>query len=300
MCLARARNNNNSNTNSGKHAVLMLKNYHIATLLIGCALAVACVLAGAFENLGPLAVVLPALHVSTAAGSQEGSGHQTELYYFAEKSLDAVPSDVRLLSAWLDFPVNSSLMPLADSQLHSLNVTVPIDKVHGEGLLHRGAWIAVLRKPALHSSGPLEILLLRRGLHLKTCPGGWSLVGEHANFWEEWGSIVLRALREELKLDVDNLRPVDLTPGHSLLVKTAYTTNNRLELQATKLFYVVVSEASHIEPDSEVSEVAWLTLQAFSAKLADGLDVCNDELGQLVKLVVRKLLHAAELLDAFA
>ncbi|CAE8632465.1 unnamed protein product, partial [Polarella glacialis] len=134
--------------------------------------------------------------------------------------------DVRLLSSWLDFPVNSSLMPLADSQLHSLNVTVPIDKVHGEGLLHRGAWIAVLRKPALHSSGPLEILLLRRGLHLKTCPGGWSLVGEHANLGEEWRSIVLRALREELTLDVDDLRPVDLTPGHSLLVKTAQRSSS--------------------------------------------------------------------------
>lgn len=51
---------------------------------------------------------------------------------------------------------------------------VGISRAHGHdtAVLHRGVWIAVLRRP-LPSSGHMQVLMLKRNQDMATCPGAW-------------------------------------------------------------------------------------------------------------------------------
>mmetsp|Transcript_37796 Transcript_37796/g.106803 ORF Transcript_37796/g.106803 Transcript_37796/m.106803 type:complete len:337 (+) Transcript_37796:100-1110(+) len=70
---------------------------------------------------------------------------------------------------------------------------VGIDKAHRLALRHRGVWIFVLDER-------MAVLFLRRSESAMTCPGTWSIVGEHTHFNETWEQSVLRGLQEELRL----------------------------------------------------------------------------------------------------
>ena len=71
-----------------------------------------------------------------------------------------------------------------------------IDKAHREGIPHRGVWMIYLR-PASAFPGKYEILMVRRSLQAKTCPGAWSLPGEHTKFKESYRTTALRGSLEE-------------------------------------------------------------------------------------------------------
>merc|ERR1711887_253973 len=96
-------------------------------------------------------------------------------------------------------------------------------------------------------------------MDMKTCPGAMSFVGEHSNPLEEWRETALRGIAEELGLTSLALLPVDLTPGHSILVQTSYTELGKKEPQATKLFLVRLL--------AEVAAMHWLPLQNVSTLL---------------------------------
>eukprot|EP00035_Acanthoeca_spectabilis_P008717 m.157568 g.157568 ORF g.157568 m.157568 type:complete len:175 (-) comp14472_c0_seq1:2800-3324(-) len=145
---------------------------------------------------------------------------------------------------------------------------VGISRAHGHdtAVLHRGVWIAVLRRP-LPSSGHMQVLMLKRNQDMATCPGAWGLVGEHSLPHEPWLATTRRALMEELGLPksvVAAQRPLVMRGERgeaSVLVRTEYTETNRRELQATALVAVVLPDdiIPLIRPDDEVAEMKWQT-----------------------------------------
>jgi isopentenyldiphosphate isomerase len=173
---------------------------------------------------------------------------------------------------------------LEDADLESTGKIVPIGDAHGPGLLHRGLWLAVLRKGMDDSKH--EIYLLKRAPSLKTCPGVWGPVGEHSNSGESWEETARRAMREELTLQDGKHKLVNLLPNQSILVRTPYAELRRRELQATGLFAVSLSrdEANEIQPDEEVADVKWVPIQELET-----MHMCNKEIADLAKLMAQCL-----------
>lgn len=215
----------------------------------------------------------------------EGAKHEVELYAYNPPGRgDGSDLDV-LWRSWDDFPKDSNLMILEDSQLQSTGKIVPIGEAHEPGLLHRGLWLALLREG--NEEGRYEIYLLQRGPFLKTCPGAWGLVGEHSDQGETWIDTARRAMREELNFKDDKHRKlINLLSNQSVLVRTHYKEVGRRDLQATGIFAVVISrnEASKIRPDDEVADTKWVPIGELQ-----GMHMCNQEITFLTKLVVQLL-----------
>ena len=246
---------------------------------------------------------------------QEGAQHRVELYSFRQPVDDDNINNnynnneertKQEWSAWEDFPneTSHSLMHLDDANLISRKTVVSIDDAHRQGLLHRGVWLAVLRQTTQHSHRrhkPYQILLLQRQLFLKTCPGAWSLLGEHSDTGETWIATAQRALLEELQLDNNNNNNntdpssdqqfVNLFPGQSVLVRTEYVEVHRREMQATGLFAIVLGDEqikNQMQPDKEVADTAWVDI----AELYNGTRVfCNEQITSLAALVGRRLVE---------
>ena len=68
-----------------------------------------------------------------------------------------------------------------------------IDTAHRQGLLHTGHVLYVMDSAGM-------ILLLKRSNDVVTCPGTWSLLGEHAERGEDAIESAIRGIREELGL----------------------------------------------------------------------------------------------------
>lgn len=205
----------------------------------------------------------------------KGSMHLVELYAYNP------PGERMSWSAWDEFPDDSNLMVLEDANLNSTGTIVPIGEAHTMGLLHRGIWLAVLRK-GQDDGQHHEVMLLRRAPSLKTCPGAWGLCGEHSDPGEPWVETAGRAMREELLLDHAHHTLVNLLPQQSLLVRTPYTDLGRRDLQATALFAIRIShaEGNKIQPDEEVAEVKWIPIEELQ-----NVHACNAEITDLAKLV---------------
>ena len=74
-----------------------------------------------------------------------------------------------------------------------------LNDAHLEQLVHTGVWIHVTTDATNGGDDDdLQILLLKRGPQLMTCPNMWGLVGEHTNGNETPPETVQRALVEEL------------------------------------------------------------------------------------------------------
>lgn len=211
----------------------------------------------------------------------KGSMHRVELYsYSSSTSVEGTR-----WKGWEDFPEDSNLMVFEDDELTTTGKIVSINTAHKQGLLHRGIWVAVLRRNK-RMEGHHEILLLRRAATLKTCPNAWGLCGEHSDPGEEWADTARRAIQEELDLDDSQLSVVNLLPGQSVLVRTPYTDLGRRELQATGILAVVVTaeEANRIQPDDEVAEMKWVPIDKLET-----IHACNAEISALAKFVGQRL-----------
>ena len=69
--------------------------------------------------------------------------------------------------------------------------TYTIDVAHRRGLLHTGHVLYIMDADG-------KILFLQRSASVKTCPGTWSILGEHANAGEDARETVVRGVEEEL------------------------------------------------------------------------------------------------------
>ena len=219
--------------------------------------------------------------------------HPIEVFYYSPRETNA------RLVCWDDFS-SHSLMVLHDSALHTRNVSLSIDQVHREGLLHRSVWTAVVRAPVRRSRAAFlhdqrEVLLLRRTKDARTCPGAWGFVSEHPSPSESWRDTALRGVREKLRLHAGDLRAGDLTPGKLFLSQAIYPGGvQRKDLQATKLFLISLREdqAQKIVEDKEVMEMKWERLTSLQARL--GLknasnEFCGEGFIELARKLVGKV-----------
>jgi ADP-ribose pyrophosphatase YjhB (NUDIX family) len=131
-----------------------------------------------------------------------------------------------------------------------------------------------------------EVLILRRGQQLKTCPGAWGLVGEHSNEGEPWAETDRRAMQEELQV-FNAEEPVPLVNG-SLLVQCDYPELGKKELQATGLFAAQIPSGTNITFDSEVADTKWVRTTDLAAFAMPGR-FCNDEIAALGRVVADRL-----------
>lgn len=209
----------------------------------------------------------------------KGAMHQVELYSYSSSSSSAK------WTVWDDFPVDSNLMILDGDMLASTGNIVPINDAHKQGLLHRGIWLAVLRNTNDHHH---EILLLRRAASLKTCPNVWGLCGEHSDPGEAWVDTARRAIDEELRIKVSKPAVVNLLPNQSVLVRTVYVESGRLEMQATGILTITLTQeqAKRIQPDDEVAEFKWVPLKEFET-----IRACNDDITSVTRFVGQRLKH---------
>lgn len=81
-----------------------------------------------------------------------------------------------------------------------------IDFAHRNGYLHTGGILYVM-----DASGSL--LFLQRSSHMVTCPGTWSIPGEHSTSGEEVIETVIRGLEEELGFTSLGYNKEDVLPS---------------------------------------------------------------------------------------
>ena len=195
-----------------------------------------------------------------------------ELYSYAGKS------------NWSHFEPTDNLMELQDSALLSTQQAVQIDRTHRLGLLHRGLWLAVTRVAA---EGQKQVLMLKRGPQLVTCPGAWGFVGEHLEPAESWSAAAQRAAKEELSLQIAESQGINMIPGGSVLVRIPYAgRSDRKDLQACGLFVLPLDEQqiAHIKPDDEVAEMRWMSHHELSQMIERKEGLCNPEIVELAAL----------------
>jgi 8-oxo-dGTP pyrophosphatase MutT (NUDIX family) len=182
-----------------------------------------------------------------------------------------------------------------------------IDVVHRNGFIHMGSWIHVIDSPLTSDSEP-RILMIKRKEDLVTCPGTWSLVGEHAYRDESPLDTVRRGLKEELGsrfLDyVDRFGSITKLMDLPVYFELDYGPSKigrRTDKQVTYLWLVevpmeknvsgdAISSESTIEFDHEVADHAWKSLDEIKKLVkVDKHAFCHDKIISLMILGFREL-----------
>lgn len=170
-----------------------------------------------------------------------------------------------LWSAWwavgaLPFDSHASSEPLEyfDNAYQTPLGTLPIDQVHASGFPHKGVIVYVFWL----GPGPnIKVLVQRRSAAMVTCPGQWSVMGEHALPGESVRETSTRGLREELGLHVDE-RSVHVACAYEFHHEFHVRQGLRSDRQLTASVFIVLERDD--EPvlranPSEVSEYAWVS-----------------------------------------
>mmetsp|Transcript_20841 Transcript_20841/g.46270 ORF Transcript_20841/g.46270 Transcript_20841/m.46270 type:complete len:315 (-) Transcript_20841:971-1915(-) len=170
-----------------------------------------------------------------------------------------------------------------------------IDLAHREGLLHTGHVLYVM-----DSAGML--LLLKRSNEVVTCPGTWSLLGEHAERGEDAIESAIRGLREELGLsavsfvkgEFENTWSAEFEPNGTKRRRTTNSpranislatklplyyirfygprSDDRIDRQLTYLWIVQFSEPQRkldFKFDHEVKDHKWLSVEDLAGWLSE-------------------------------
>lgn len=183
-----------------------------------------------------------------------------------------------------------------------------IDVVHRNGHLHMGSWIHIVDSSLTSKSSEPKILMIKRKDNLVTCPGTWSLVGEHAYRDESPLDNVRRGLKEELGSrflgHVDKHGSISKLTDLPVYFELDYgprKIGRRIDKQITYLWLVEVvmdrnvshdrvSSDSMIEFDHEVADHTWKSLDEAEKWLeADKHAFCHDRIIDLMKLGFRQL-----------
>jgi isopentenyldiphosphate isomerase len=128
------------------------------------------------------------------------------------------------------FPKHGKI-PYYDTNFTTLQGTAGIDAVHRNALPHKGVWVYVL-------NSKYQLLLPRRGAHMKTCPSTLSIIGEHNDPEDkDWETAVRRGLREEIKVPQD-IADMPLHPLSLVTFRHQYA-NGRTDVQLSWRGYVV-------------------------------------------------------------
>lgn len=183
-----------------------------------------------------------------------------------------------------------------------------IDTVHRNGLIHMGGWIHII-DTSLTSKNEPRILMIKRKNDLVTCPGKWSLVGEHAFRDESPLDTVRRGIKEEL-----GSRFLDYIDTHGSITKLMdlpvyfeldygpSRIGRRIDKQVTYMWLVETSlerkgkfdseihTEKIIEFDHEVADHVWKPLSEAEKWLDDDKkSFCHEKISNLMKLGFRAL-----------
>ena len=164
-------------------------------------------------------------------------------------------------------PINATGDLIARSTLYS------IDKAHRQGLIHFGAWIWIEDVDG-------KVLILKRSPDLVTCPNSFSLVGEHAQGFEDPHETWRRAIREELgKAMLGRIKSVEQLPGSPVYYFRDYgmQDSNRIDRQFTYLWWIKMDRVGSqlpIKPDAEIAYHEWIE----TTKLREWLNEAHENL----------------------
>lgn len=185
-----------------------------------------------------------------------------------------------------------------------------IDTTHKNGLIHAGTWIHVVDS-SLKGTDP-KILLVKRGDNLVTCPGTWSLIGEHAFRNEVPLNTVRRGIQEEVgqrALDyVDKYGSIRNMTDFPVYYKRDYGASNggRVDRQITYLWLVEMNLGNIntggkgeeldvlLDLDDEVADHKWISLSEFEAWVSRDMKssskaFCHDTIISLISLGIDRL-----------
>uniref|UniRef100_A0A7S4IX81 Nudix hydrolase domain-containing protein n=1 Tax=Odontella aurita TaxID=265563 RepID=A0A7S4IX81_9STRA len=203
--------------------------------------------------------------------------------------------DVQIFDFPPGFDEPSHMDPLDPSVLLPRGF-VGIDTAHRQGRIHVGSIMYVIDTRGL-------VLLLRRGPDLVTCPGTWSVVGEHHFRDEEPRDAARRGIIEELGRafwdgGVEGVS--ELTPLPLYYIRDYGSANeNRVDRQLTYLWEVRLKkdhEVVHLELDEEVADHRWVSLGTFKKWLEDdgADDVFKDFCHETIAILLQQGLDGLE------
>jgi isopentenyldiphosphate isomerase len=196
---------------------------------------------------------------------------KNEIQYFELKNENAVmPSHLDMIDP------SKTLKPMG---------FLPLDTVHRQGKIHQGSWI-FLFDSSMKAKDP-KLLILKRGKQLVTCPGTWSLLGEHTFRDEGVIETVKRGMKEELGTQMFHY--MNKHGGIAKLSKFpvyyerdyGISNEGRIDRQFTYLHVIEMDRKikgiderhtqfidSLLELDDEVAEHKWISLKEFADILA--------------------------------
>lgn len=221
--------------------------------------------------------------------------HDMEIFELARLSSSSYP-------AHLD-PINP-LIELKHSGFEN------IDRTHKNGLIHAGTWIHVVDS-SLKGDDP-KLLLVKRGENLVTCPGTWSLIGEHAFRNEAPLNTARRGIQEEVgqrALDyVDKHGSIRNMTDIPVYYERDYGASNggRVDRQITYLWLVEMNLGKKnsggrgeelnvlLDLDDEVADHKWISLSEFEDwvsrdKESSSKAFCHDTIISLISLGIDRL-----------
>jgi len=224
-----------------------------------------------------------------------------------------------------DFRSNSSLPAHLDEIDPSVELVSRgfryLDNAHRLGRIHMGSWIYIVDSTLATASSVSNprILLLKRGPQLVTCPGMWSMVGEHTNRDEQPIETVRRAILEELGPQVlehvithGRIRNMTALP---IYYERDYGAANegRIDRQATYIWLVemnlsammesrdnnyqtiaqIIDDDGFFQFDSEVAETKWLPINELEQWVKEDADekkfFCHETIISLMNLGLERL-----------
>ncbi|KAJ9462439.1 Isopentenyl-diphosphate Delta-isomerase 2 [Diplonema papillatum] len=131
---------------------------------------------------------------------------------------------------------------------------VTMDEAHINGVAHWATWVLVL------DLDKDVILLQKRSQTTRTCPGAWSLSGEHLEPNETTADTAVRGLKEELGLSV---RKQDLVILDNFLWRHAYK-GGRFDVQNSTIYlYHLSGQPEFTLNDAESEKAVLLPLETF-------------------------------------
>lgn len=153
-----------------------------------------------------------------------------------------------------------------------------IDDVHIRGLPHASCWV--------HIIGPSGMLLAKRAMSVKTCPGTWASFGEHSIPGEPNDACAARTMTEELNLRVEDLEtfvPVAQESLSGWFYHYSGPDGNGVSRTDVQMVATYIIRLTTLEQESEFVSIAIpgeeegdVLIWAGPEQLK-GLDVCGDD-----------------------
>mmetsp|Transcript_18127 Transcript_18127/g.51886 ORF Transcript_18127/g.51886 Transcript_18127/m.51886 type:complete len:276 (-) Transcript_18127:130-957(-) len=137
---------------------------------------------------------------------------------------------------------------------------VSIDHAHRHGLMHMGAVVLV-------SDVRGDVLLLKRGSHLATCPNSWGVLGEHSVSDEGPLDNAKRGVSEELGRDaLDAVSSFNKLTEYPVYMDREFGNNGAADRQLLYMWEARMDKTKEnirLGLDEEVADHQWISLSEY-------------------------------------